>query len=78
MHVFISTLFSLSLCIVNYDSEHMSQSRQARVFAEKRSTMSLSALRETMVVPRPRAWEDLWSRALEVQVVLEMSRGLSI
>ena len=53
-------------------------SRQARVFAEKRSTMSLSALRETMVVPRPRAWEDLWSRALEVQVVLEMSRGLSI
>ena len=53
-------------------------SRQARVFAEKRSTMSLSALRETMVVPRPRAWEDLWSRALEVQVALEMSRGLSI
>ena len=31
-----------------------------------------------MVVPRPHAWEDLWSRALEVQVVLEMSRGLSI
>ena len=53
-------------------------SRQARVFAEKRSTMSLSALRETMVVPRPRAWEDLWSRAPGVQVVLEMSRGLSI
>ena len=26
VHVFISTLFSLSLCIVNYDSEHMSQS----------------------------------------------------
>ena len=47
-------------------------SRQARVFAEKRSTMSLSALRETMVVPRPRAWEDLWSRALGVQVALEM------
>ena len=53
-------------------------SRQARVYAEKRSTMSLSALRETMVVPRPRAWEDLWSHALGVQVALEMPRGLSI
>ena len=52
--------------------------RRVRASEVKRPIMSSSALMVTKVVPRPRAWADLWSRVRGARVVLGMLLGPSI